>query len=108
MVRRRSTVRFRKGARRGVHTSPWFMVTFGSDSLAAAVVFGVFGPCRGAVRRRGVADGGLRGRRRLLLALAARVRTAVAVGLPGPAKAGWARRRLVRGGCCVFGAAGRR
>ena len=35
MVRRRSTVRFRKGAPRGVHTSPRSRVTFGSDSLAA-------------------------------------------------------------------------
>src|SRR5260221_11095413 len=35
MVRRRSTVRFRKGAPGGIHTSPASMFTFGSDSLAA-------------------------------------------------------------------------
>src|SRR6266487_121279 len=33
MVRRRSTVRFRKGAPRGIHTSPGSMFTFGSDIL---------------------------------------------------------------------------
>src|SRR5258707_5147258 len=35
MARRRSTVRFRKVAPRGIHTSPASMFTFGSDSLAA-------------------------------------------------------------------------
>jgi hypothetical protein len=35
MVRRRSTVRFRKGAPGGLHTSPGSMFTFGSDILVA-------------------------------------------------------------------------
>src|SRR5262249_5106475 len=37
MVRRRSTVRFRKGALRDVHTSPACSFTFGSDSLPMAL-----------------------------------------------------------------------
>jgi hypothetical protein len=38
MVRRRSTVRFRKGALQGIHTSSGSMFTFGSDSLLTSVV----------------------------------------------------------------------
>src|SRR5258707_14219525 len=43
MARRRSTVRFRKGAPRGIHTSPASMFTFGSDSVAAAAGAGADG-----------------------------------------------------------------
>src|SRR6266498_5949313 len=41
MVRRRSTVRFRKGAPRGLHVSPGSMFTFGSDIFGCQ---GMHGP----------------------------------------------------------------
>src|SRR5260370_353018 len=68
MVRRRSTVRFRKGAPGGLHTSSASMFTFGSDillcgsTISAQGLPGLFPGAACGCRRRGLAGGSGRGR----------------------------------------------
>src|ERR1700735_3526611 len=103
MVRRRSTVRFRKGAPGGLHTSPGFIVTFGSDIL----VTGPAGVPGWGVRRCAEAAG------RFLGAAEPRWVLVTEWWLPwlrvrGLAMVARGRRWRVRGGACGSVAGGRR